>query len=56
MGFFKRLFPQKAKRTYEPMRGAEPVQTQEEQDSVRRKMEEEMAAARDKREGRPPSQ
>lgn len=50
MGFFKRLFPQKSKRVVEPMRGAGKLQTDEEQDAVRKKMEAEMTNARDKRE------
>lgn len=51
MGFFKRLFPQKAKAKVEPMRGIGKLQTDEEQESVRTKMEGEMSAAKDKRDG-----
>ena len=53
MGFFKRLFPQKekekGKKVVEPMRGPGKLQTDEEQDAVRKKMEGEMSTARDKR-------
>jgi hypothetical protein len=50
------LFPQKEKKTYEPMRGSGRLQTEEEQEASRKKMEDEMTAAREKREAAPPSE
>jgi hypothetical protein len=50
VSFLKKLFPQKEKKAYAPMRGGGDLQTDEEVAATRAKMEGEMQAAKDKRE------
>lgn len=50
VSFLSRLFSRKAKQPYEPMRGIGKLQTDEEQERIRTKMEGEMSAERNRRE------
>jgi hypothetical protein len=53
--FFKRLLGKKDKPKYESMHGTGELQTKEEQDATRTRMESEMAAERERRTGQPPA-
>lgn len=52
MEFIRKLMNRKPKNTDPPARGAAPVQSQEEQDATRVRMESEMADQREQREAR----
>jgi hypothetical protein len=56
MEFLKRLLGKKEKPKYESMHGVGELQTKEEQDATRTKMESEMTAARELRTGQPPAE